>query len=94
MVYCFRCKVCGATNEQNTREQPNCHCGEVMVRDYKTELNSQTHFIPLHMSARNTSNKSDFLPSPKDFEKPGDSDGSKGMKEWKDTHKPVNSRWV
>ena len=65
-----------------------------MTRDIKTELRSQSTHIPLHMSSRNTSSKSDFLPSEKDFEAPGDPDGSKGMKEWKDTHKLKGSTWV
>lgn len=90
MVYAFICKNCDTKQEVERRggdtRPPVCHCGTITVRDYKTEWSSQRVHIPLHMSSRNTSVKSDFLPSEKDFESPEDPTGSKGMKEWKDTH--------
>ncbi len=57
-----------------------------MVRDYSAEFDSHSFHIPVHMQSRNTSSKSDFLPSTKDFESPTDPTGEKGMKDWKDTH--------
>lgn len=94
-MYCWKCKVCNHRFISEHREGEGCaldHDFEWCVRDYKAERAS-TH-IPMHMSARNTSNKSDFLPSAKDFESPTDPTGEKGMQTWKDTHKPVNSTWV
>lgn len=73
---------------------PICVCGETMVRDYKTELNTHSHFIPMHMSARNTSNKSDFLPDEKFFESPADPTGENGMKKWKSEHTTKNFREI
>jgi hypothetical protein len=64
-----------------------------MVRNYRTELLTQSTHIPAYMRA-GAGVKSDFLPSEKDFEKPGDADGSKGMADWKNTHKLKGSTWV
>lgn len=95
MTYCFKCNVCGNKVEVTNRNRhPVCHCGTTMVRDYRTELDSQSVFIPLHMSSRNTSSKTDFLPTTKDFEGPSDPTGENGMKDWKDTHQRVGFREV
>lgn len=90
-IYCY------VDLEDGTRfqsEQHGLEKTENVRRDYKTELNSHSVFIPMHMSSKNTSNKSDFLPSAKDFENHGDPTGENGMKEWKDTHQVVGSRWI
>lgn len=97
-TYSFKCGMCDnkldATRAVGDNRPPVCQCGTTMNRDLRREWDSQEVHIPVHMSAKNTSNKSDFLPSAKDFEAPGDSDGSKGMKEWKDTHKLKGSTWI
>lgn len=97
-VYSFKCVACGhRTDEQRgmgESSSPVCMCGERMERDWHREWKSQSTHIPLHMSSRNTSQKSDFLPSTKDFESPTDPTGEKGMKEWKDTHTRVGFREV
>ena len=50
--------------------------------------------IPMHMSSKNTSNKSDFLPTTKDYESPTDPTGEKGFKAWKDDHTTVGFREI
>lgn len=98
MVYAFKCDSCG--HKQDERREagnslsPVCVCGVEMKRDYRTEWLSQETHIPMHMSARNTSQNSDFLPSTKDFESPTDPTGENGMKEWKATHTTKNFREI
>lgn len=97
-TYSFKCGMCDRTRDTDRSvgdtRPPVCECGTTMTRDYQTEWKTQAVHIPMHMSSRNTSNKSDFLPSEKDFESPTDPSGEKGMKEWKDTHKLKGSTWV
>lgn len=94
-LFCHRCKACDQrfeTTSNATNVCPACGGADCVVRDYRSE--SQSTHIPSYMSSKNTTSRSDFLPSAKDFEKPGDADGSKGLAEWKDTHQLKNSRWV
>lgn len=101
-IYCFKCVNCGAPFEFTTRTPspadhlPDACCTySVLQRDYKRELASQYTFIPLHMKSTVDVSRSDVLPDQKDFEQPGDSDGSKGYQKWKDSVEPVHkTAWV
>lgn len=95
-IYCYVCPSCTTKVERFSPSaegppQTKCNCGEVMRRDYKTER-PQT-LIPAYMRA-GASDKSDFLPSEKDFTSPSDPTGEKGMTEWKKTHVVKGSTWV
>lgn len=94
-TYCFICPACGLEFEA-TERMPTSHCDGVdPKRNFKKELNSQYVYLPVHMQSRVDVRASDVLPSAKDFEAPGDTDGSKGFAEWKKTVKPKHkSRWV
>ena len=86
-TYCYMCDTCDNKKTLTVRTQATlCDCGNQMRRDYPQEWKTQSVHIPLHMSSRNTTNKSDFLPSTKDFESPTDPTGEKGMDNWKATH--------
>lgn len=94
MIYCFRCPDCKEDVEVQTRE-PDPHCTSPLVRDYNREFKSQSVAIPVHMQSRVNVSRNDVLPTAKDFEAPGDTDGSKGMANWEKTHAPVNRKaWV
>lgn len=92
-IFCYKCKECDERFMDQTHGLSKCpYCGKIaVVRDYKAE--TKTTLIPAYMRA-GASDKSDFLPSEKDFESPTDPTGEKGMKEWKDTHKVKGSTWV
>lgn len=99
--YTFKCSDCNyqfilsASIHDGPADAPNCpNCGAVARRNLRADLEGQRVHIPMHMSARNTSNKTDFLPSTKDFESPTDPTGEKGMKKWKDEHTTVGFREI
>lgn len=66
------------------------HPDEPVRRNYRRE--GASFHVPMHMSSRNTSNKSDFLPTTKDFESPQDPTGERGMDNWKATHQLVGKK--
>lgn len=89
MQYCYKCKACGAvyTEGYGAQEAPCPACGAAsVVRDWRTELGTKQFHIPLHMSSKNTTSKSDFLPDAKFFEGPDDPSGERHMKDWKENH--------
>ena len=86
MTYCYKCQSCGAITETQSLIAPRCPTNSraYMVRDYRTE--NAGFYIPGYMKSSNTSDKDDFLPTAKDFEKPGDPDGGNGIREWNENH--------
>ena len=99
--YSFQCNACdnGIIVEGSIKDGPPTHklcpaCGATMNRNYRADFQSQDMHIPMHMSSKNTSNKSDFLPTTKDYESPTDPTGEKGFKAWKDDHTTVGFREI
>lgn len=92
-TYCFRCPDCGATTDQERREPaPSCFClgRPQMDRDYRAE--SVGVAVANLKHEREAGGKDGykrlFLPHNDDFKGPGDPDGTKGMREWRETHQP------
>lgn len=86
--YLYRCKTCGSQEAvvvtiHQDRPNPTCH-GD-MARDYKAEGIS---FRPPHPSEE--VDPSLFLPMAKDFAHEDDPDGMKGLREWRERHKPAH----
>lgn len=63
-----------------------CKCQARTTRNYKADFASAQFFVPGYMASWNTTSRSDFLPTTKDFESPTDPTGENGMKKWKDDH--------
>ena len=69
-------------------EETSCHsCDWPAKRDRAADYKNQTITMPGYM--KTTVDSGDVLPNAKMFEGPGDSDGSKAFKEWKDSHHRV-----
>ena len=97
MTYCFRCRTCGARYEGRTPGTAGeldaaCrYCAGPIVRDYRAEAVgigsgvrvSRDQFGGLEARA------AAFLPTPDDFKGPGDPDGMKGLRSWRDEHEPT-----
>lgn len=92
-VYAYRCKECGAQQELSgpigqPTPAPTCHGS--MGRDYRAEASQPLVVgLKLEREANGTRGYQDlFLPGNKDFAGPGDPEGKKGMREWRDKHEP------
>lgn len=90
-TYCFTCPTCGTTRETVSREVQVCPqlCDE-MVRDYRAES--------VGVSIRNLRQEREhtvaeraagMLPSNEDYKSASDPDGTKGIREWRETHNPA-----
>ena len=76
-------------------EEISCHsCDWPAQRDRVADYKNQTITLPNYMRAAVRVDSADVLPNAKMYEGPGDSDGSKGFKEWKDTHSRVGFREI
>jgi hypothetical protein len=92
-VYCFKCKMCGArATSLQVPEGAVWRCCDTpyIIRDYQAE--AVGHSIGNLRAEREQGSKAAydrlFLPSNKDFAGPGDPDGKKGMRDWRNTHQP------
>ena len=91
-VYSYRCKSCGEPYEEvkplgQASVLVYCDCGLAMARDYAAERVNVGPAVGSTQRDRKASDQRDlFLPTRKDFEKPGDPDGSKGVKHWNRRH--------
>lgn len=95
MTYCFRCLACDYRLETSVRLPEPTHSHPTfdarMVRDYRAEgvgigagvRISRDEFGGLEARA------AAFLPTPDDFKGPGDEDGMKGLRAWRDEHEPT-----
>lgn len=105
-TYIFKCKLCPARASTDNREnvitckgfsEPHGDC--VMVRDYRSE--GVGIAVQQLRDERNAGGRKDydnlFLPDNKDFQGPGDPDGNKGMRQWREEHQPKDTnkrpRW-
>jgi hypothetical protein len=90
-TYVFRCDSCRTRWELTDRDAPGCfNCGARLVRDYRAE-NVGVAVESLKQERENGGKeglKRLFLPHNDDFKGPGDPDGTKGMREWRETHQP------
>lgn len=101
-VYCFTCPSCGVTWTHPERgiAGDQCVCGNGRIRrDYRAE-NVGVAVQQLKMEREAGSKEAYdrlFLPTNDDFKGPGDPDGTKGMRAWRDEHQPrptnKNPRW-
>lgn len=87
MVYCFKCKDCGARGE-STRALTWClECGgDNVVRDWKAEGVGIGTGVRVSRTGTDRDQRDLFLPSAKDYAGPGDPDGSKGIRNWNAEH--------
>ena len=90
MTYCFKCIVCGAPTEGQTRVAPS-HCNSTMKRDYRAESVGVGSGVRVSRDGTNLDQARLFLPDNSEFAGPGDPDGKKGAREWLDTHQPKES---
>jgi hypothetical protein len=91
-TYCYRCKGCGASFNVPTHgleETPCPTCGSCcLTRDYRAENVGVATVVLKNEREMGSKYKDLFLPSNKDFAGPGDPDGTKGMRNWRETHQP------
>lgn len=90
-TYCYTCKGCGClATTQAYSNVPTCH--GPMVRDYKSEAVGVA-VVGLQRE-REAGGKEGlkrlFLPHNDDFKGPGDPDGLKGMREWRENNQPAS----
>jgi hypothetical protein len=97
-TYCFRCPECGTPFTDSTNEVTiTCygpeewnHAPVEARRDYRAE-NVGVAVEQLKQERElggRDAYKRLFLPHNDDFKGPGDPDGTKGMREWRETHQP------
>jgi hypothetical protein len=97
-TYCFVCRNCGLRFTANTRapEIPYCCDEPVLARDYRGErVGIAVAGLRAEREQGGSSAVRDlFLPTADEMAGPGDPDGSKGIREWNETHdpKPGNKR--
>lgn len=88
MTYCYKCQNCGRKLELSFRTESFCSCveGQPMVRDYRTEAVGAGAGVAMSRTGTVRDQARLFLPSNDDFKGPSDPDGTKGAREWLDTH--------
>jgi hypothetical protein len=92
-TYCYRCPDCGAqtTSPHRSMSVYVCYCGGAWKRDYRAE-NVGVSVADLKAARNGTGGLEEvsrlMLPTNKDFIEPGDPDGTKGMRQWRDDHQP------
>ena len=99
-TYCFRCPLCGRKTETTSREPaPTCtgpykdddygrHFALEMVRDFKAEGFGIGSGVRVSRDGTVAEQARLFLPDNSEFAGPGDPDGTKGAREWLETHQP------
>lgn len=93
MTYCWTCRECGESETTNERTPPlHVHgdCDFVLARNYRQESVGVAVGTLKRERERGGSGaiRDTFLPTAADYAGPGDPDGSKGIREWNDTHDP------
>lgn len=94
-TYCHSCKNCGYSVQlvgiQVWGDSPCPACGvDAMRRDYRAE-GVGVQVVQLQRERERGGRaavRDTFLPTAKDFESPGDPDGSKGIRNWAEEHGP------
>ncbi len=92
MTYVWRCVVCGSQREGNSPDgiavAGSERCCELMTlkRDFRAEGVGIGSGVRVSRDGTLHEQSKLFLPGNEDFKGPGDPDGTKGMREWHDTH--------
>lgn len=98
MAYCFKCPQCGYWLETPIRDPaPTCasdaHDLEyTMRRDYRAEGVGLGSGIKVSRDGTVLDQARLFLPDNDEFAGPGDPDGTKGAREWLESHQPKESK--
>ena len=93
-VYLFRCRDCGRRHagfDPDPKLLACESCGSPVIRDYRAEGVNDGASAKLKREREGKGDaymRDQFLPTAKDYAGPGDPDGSKGLREWNDTHGP------
>ena len=91
-TYCYRCKACNASFNVPTYglEQTPCPtCGQCcLVRNYQAEAVGIGAGVRVSRDGTAHEQRDLFLPSNRDLAGPGDPDGTKGMRQWREEHQP------
>ncbi len=93
MTYCFRCPGCEDRFQDSDpdpiRSCPSCGGGPV-IRDYRAEAVGIGSGVRVSRGVFDSPQEAAdaLLPSNKDFAGPSDPDGTKGMRQWRDSHTP------
>jgi hypothetical protein len=99
MTFCFKCSFCGYVVETPVRDPaPTCNhgmapvCGEdteiPMDRDWKAEGVAVGRGVRVSRDGTMREQAQLFLPDNDEFKGPGDPDGTKGARQWLETHQP------
>lgn len=89
-TYCYRCPLCNRKMETFSHVAPACDAldhAQVMVRDWKRE-NVGVAVVNLKAERERGDIARTLLPTKQDFAGPGDPDGEKGLRAWRDEHAP------
>lgn len=94
MTYVYSCRECDTWVEhsaQNISLSCPAGCATWLKRDYRRE-NAGIAVTTLKREREHTKEEyaAKFLPSNSDFAKPGDPDGKKGMRQWREQNSPGN----
>ncbi len=94
-TYVWKCPECVGRETTHEQDVPPVHQHAertVLLRDYRAELVGVS-IGPLKLEREqggSTVIRDKFLPTAADYAGPNDPDGSKGIREWNDTHDPKN----
>lgn len=93
-TYCFKCRTCGAQftgltpGDAGELNLPCASCGGPIARDYKAEGVGIGAGVRVSRDGTASEMRDLFLPTNDDLKGPGDPDGTKGMREWRENHQP------
>jgi len=91
MIYCYSCPKCGYGFEVKNRDVRTCPaCMKAdLVRDYRAE-NVGVSLVEVKKLREHPQEEyaAKMLPTNADFASPSDPEGKKGMRQWRDEHRP------
>ena len=90
-TYVYRCPDCDWSYESREyiiAENRPIHCDFPVVRDYRAEGVGIGAGVRVSRTGTTQDLAHLFLPTNDEFKGPGDPDGTKGMREWRETHQP------
>jgi hypothetical protein len=95
-TYLFRCRTCGrsfSADHPRALLGEECPCSkDILRRDYRGEgVGFNTATLKKERDFGVRAHKDMFLPTAKDFAGPADPEGTKGIREWAEEHKPKDT---